>query len=62
MYSMLDIPVTQRLFPKFLSKNPPKYLIVFDEPDVESQANMDPYYSADLYMQQTNLGPAKPLN
>jgi hypothetical protein len=37
-----------------MNKNPPKYLMAFNEPDVDSQANMDPYYAADLYMQQIN--------
>jgi Glycosyl hydrolase catalytic core len=32
----------------------PKYLMAFNEPDVESQANMDPYYAAQLYMEQIN--------
>lgn len=37
-----------------MNKATPNYLMAFNEPDVESQANMDPYYAAQLYMEQIN--------
>jgi hypothetical protein len=30
----------------------PKHLMAFNEPDISSQANMNPYYAAQLYMEQ----------
>lgn len=35
-----------------MKNNPPKYLLTFNEPDVSSQANMNPYYAAQLWMEQ----------
>jgi hypothetical protein len=37
-----------------MNKATPSYLMAFNEPDVESQANMDPSYAAQLYMEQIN--------
>ena len=32
--------------------NAPKHLMAFNEPDVASQSNMDPYYAATLFMEE----------
>jgi len=35
-----------------MNHNPPKHLMAFNEPDVSGQSNMDPYYAAELYIEQ----------
>jgi hypothetical protein len=35
-----------------LNSNPPRHLMAFNEPDVKSQGNMNPYYAAELFMQE----------
>lgn len=37
-----------------MKQNTPAYLLAFNEPDIESQANMDPSSAAQLYMDQIN--------
>jgi len=37
-----------------MQKNTPAYLLAFNEPDISSQANMDPSSAAQLYMDQIN--------
>lgn len=36
----------------YKNKPAPKHMFAFNEPDVSSQANMDPTYAATLFMQQ----------
>jgi hypothetical protein len=35
-----------------MAKNLPQHLLAFNEPDISSQANMDPNSAANLYMQE----------
>jgi hypothetical protein len=42
-----------------MNRKAPKYLMAFNEPDVKSQSNMNPYYAAQLYMEQINRWSAK---
>jgi hypothetical protein len=37
-----------------MNQNTPAYVLGFNEPDIESQANMDPSSAAQLYMDQIN--------
>lgn len=35
-----------------MRQSPPKHLMAFNEPDIQGQSNMNPYYAAQLYMEQ----------